>query len=67
MDEKSCKDYKDWNIWKTQLCRFCIARNCQGREYSYDLAGPREKSRRVPVKTRIINGQYVWDWYGVDY
>ena len=64
MNKKDCEKHKEAEIWRPQVCRWCIARKCGSREYSYDLAG-RRKSLKTEVKVKIDkHGQYYWDWFG---
>jgi len=36
-----CALYKKLNIWKSYLCKLCVASKCKDRAYDYDLAGSR--------------------------
>lgn len=62
MEEKWCKAYKEWGIFKNELCKLCIARNCVNRYYDYDLAGRRYTMRSKEVETVLVNGQWEWMW-----
>jgi hypothetical protein len=40
MYAKQCQEYKKMEIWKEELCRWCIS-SCEDRCHDYDLAGTR--------------------------
>lgn len=45
MYAKKCKEYKEMQIWKEELCKWCTS-SCRERHYDYDLAGGRWSLKR---------------------
>ena len=55
MNAKECKEYKAMEIWKEELCRWCVA-SCKERAFDYDLAGKRWSLRVARRPASVVVG-----------
>lgn len=47
MNAKDCQEFKACDVWRPELCRWCVAPGCEDRLFDYNLAKPGERARRV--------------------
>ena len=62
MIKSDCLNFKEHKMWNSGLCGWCKERNCSERKYDWSLAGRRWTMKVGETKTKIVNGQYEWDW-----
>lgn len=67
MNKEKCEDYKKSEIWRPDLCRFCVARDCQDRKDARHLV--EIKVSKVFLKRHKVKyaKQRVWNWSGVKF